>query len=778
MRVNKLLTPISLIAGALFLGMSLAYSAEVILDDQGNPPPPLVANVPAIGRASYVFTDLGALPGGNFSLAAAINEAGHITGCSTSNTTTRAFSYFNGTMTDLGAFEANQASFGMAINLGDEVVGRGTFTSSVVKGLLATTAIAYSTNHFINLGNVSPNVLISSSTRSSTSSLRLLNSQALAINDTGVAVGNTDSIVTTLSGTTSTETTRNFAAKFARGGIALIQTPNQGIAYSSAATGINNSGDIIGWDSFSTGGAYPDGFFMASGSTATIISGPPNTYYLEPLAINDFDQITGNATSITISGNSILETLTSHAFLSNGASTGVDLGTLGGNESVGRSINNNGDVVGESTISNSTFITHGFIYTGGNMTDLNSLTLTGAAGYVITSANGTNSGGQIVGQATDPNGHGHAYLLTPTSEATPPSVNTPLADALKLKGQSITLTSDIVGSGPFTYKWFKNKVAMANQSNATLTLTNLQVGNTGNYSVTAANLVGDISDEMRLTVVIPPAISNPPVNTAVLVGKPVKLSVTATGTAPIAYQWQISTDGGNTFTNITNGGNVTGANLSTLSLGNSLQGMDGQQFQCIITNAGSSLTSEPVTLTVGAPPKFTAVPANLVEVVGQDATFSATVSGSPAPTFQWFKGKNALNGETNSTLSLTNVQAISADTYSVTATNVLGSATVKATLKIIAPASITKQPINVSVVSGKPAKFAVTAVGTAKLTYQWQMSTDGGTTWADIPKATTATYSISKTAALMDGQQFRCIVNNAAAAPATSNAATLTINSQ
>jgi len=94
--------------------------------------------------------------------------------------------------------------------------------------------------------------------------------------------------------------------------------------------------------------------------------------------------------------------------------------------------------------------------------------------------------------------------------------------------------------------------------------------------------------------------------------------------------------------------------------------------------------------------------------------------------------------------------------------------------------SITAQPTSQTVAPGGNTSFAVTAAGTPTPTLQWQLSTNGGSTWANLTD--TAPYSGSATATLtltgvtsgLSGGQYRCIATNSTGT-ATSNAATLTV---
>lgn len=89
--------------------------------------------------------------------------------------------------------------------------------------------------------------------------------------------------------------------------------------------------------------------------------------------------------------------------------TVTDLGTLGGNFSQALGINDGGQVVGWSAVSQDPFVYHAFLYTGGVMQDL------GTFGGAGSQASGINNSGQIVGWAYGTGNSGdteHAFLHT------------------------------------------------------------------------------------------------------------------------------------------------------------------------------------------------------------------------------------------------------------------------------------------------------------------------------------------------------------------------------
>jgi Tol biopolymer transport system component len=88
------------------------------------------------------------------------------------------------------------------------------------------------------------------------------------------------------------------------------------------------------------------------------------------------------------------------------------------------------------------------------------------------------------------------------------------------------------------------------------------------------------------------------------------------------------------------------------------------------------------------------------------------------------------------------------------------------------PIIVTTNPADRSVCAGGAAAFSAAASGSP--TVQWQTSTDGGPTWADITGATSP--SLSFVSQIQDnGHQYRAVFTNDCGA-ATSNAATLTVN--
>jgi pectin methylesterase-like acyl-CoA thioesterase len=288
-----------------------------------------------------------------------------------------------------------------------------------------------------------------------------------------------------------------------------------------------------------------------------------------------------------------------------------------------------------------------------------------------------------------------------------------------------------------------------------------------------------------------PLITSEPGPFSGLPGVSAVFTVTATGNPTLGYQWY-ETNGATTnlLTDTANatGSTNSGSTTSSLTILNAQPGDNGGYF-VVITNAFGAITSSVAQLTISSgnvPPSIAGLVDQTV-IVGNTATISASVAGSPIPTLQWqFNGTNltdgptgngdTITGSTNSTLIITDVQYPSDQgQYSLVASNTAGVITNSMVLTVTVPPSISSEPTNLVVLNGQPASFSVTAGGGVPApSYQWKKNSVAISPLAN-PTATNATFIIAS-AQPSDIATYSVVVfNSAGSVPSTG--ATLTVNS-
>ena len=180
-----------------------------------------------------------------------------------------------------------------------------------------------------------------------------------------------------------------------------------------------------------------------------------------------------------------------------------------------------------------------------------------------------------------------ADLVSVTVSSQPPTITTQPASQNLAVGSTAVFSVAASSTLPLSYQWYFNtNTALADATNATLTLANVQLANAGSYSVVVANAAGVVSSTGAvLTVFVPspPAFSTQPVSRGATLGETVTFTVTANGTAPFSYQW------------LFNGTNILGATGATLTLTN-VRLTNAGGYQVVVINAGGTNVSREVSL--------------------------------------------------------------------------------------------------------------------------------------------------------------------------------------
>lgn len=149
-------------------------------------------------------------------------------------------------------------------------------------------------------------------------------------------------------------------------------------------------------------------------------------------------------------------------------------------------------------------------------------------------------------------------------------------------GQNVTFTSLAQSTQAINYQWYRGTNALTGATNASLTLSSVQLGDANRYSVTASNLLGMISSAAATLTVqaINVTVSSPQ---AIMVGPGSNLVINATigGMPPVTLQWY------------KDGVAITGGNSTSFTV-NGTSSFDAGQYVLIASNAYGTATSSVV----------------------------------------------------------------------------------------------------------------------------------------------------------------------------------------
>jgi uncharacterized protein YpmS len=294
-------------------------------------------------------------------------------------------------------------------------------------------------------------------------------------------------------------------------------------------------------------------------------------------------------------------------------------------------------------------------------------------------------------------------------------------------GDNFTFMVTATGTA-LNYQWQKNGTNIVDATGPSFALSNLGLVDAGNYTVVITNVVGSVTSSIAALTVqyFPPAITVQPVGGSELVGSTFTFNVAATGTA-LTYQWK------------QNDTAILSADTPSLTL-NNLGLTNAGDYTVVISNTVGSVTSSVATLYVGYAPVIVQQPGSLTNAFGSTASFSSVATGPLPMNFQWFQNGGALNGQTNATFTLTNLQLQDVGSYQMTAANAFGSTSSSVAVLHLSP-GILCQPTNQIAMPGSTStnSFSVLAGGEAPVSYQWLIN---GTNLSDNGNISGSTSNI------------------------------------
>jgi formylglycine-generating enzyme len=268
----------------------------------------------------------------------------------------------------------------------------------------------------------------------------------------------------------------------------------------------------------------------------------------------------------------------------------------------------------------------------------------------------------------------------------------------------------------------------------------------GSGSMTGPSLSVSVTSTSTWTPATgPPIIITHPVSRTISAGGNTSFSVAAIGAPTPAYQWERIPAGGRGWMVLTNDATYSNVTAARLNVTGVSPAMNGDQFRCLVSNSSGWVGSAAATLTVFAPPVILTHPQSYTVDVGATVQFDVETSGATPLQYQWrFEGEPII-GETSASLTLLNVRADQAGTYSVRVTNSLGQATSN-------PAALT-----VRGPSSEPPVLTITREGASSVRLSWAATAAGFSLQSKTSASGGDWHMISGQAAEDEGE-FRVLV--------------------
>ncbi len=381
---------------------------------------------------------------------------------------------------------------------------------------------------------------------------------------------------------------------------------------------------------------------------------------------------------------------------------------------------------------------------------------------------------------------GPTWSFTTAAPGTPPSIGTHPQSQTILSGATANLSVVATGTAPLAYQWYQGTAPDASTPIGTnsASFTTPALTTQASYWVRVSNAEGTAdSNTATISIGVGAAIGTSPQSQTIASNTAASLSVTATGTAPLTYQWYRGTAPDTTNLVGSNSPNFTTPALTTQT-----------SYWVRVSNAfGPGVDSATAVISIGAAAAIGTQPQSQTIASNATANLSVGATGTNL-TYQWYRGTapNTTNLVGTNSPNFTTPNLTTQTSYWVRVSNAFGPSVDSATavISIGVGAAIGTSPQNQTIASGATANLSVSATGTAPLTYEWfqgtapNVSTPVGTNsasfttpplttqtnyWVRVSNpygtanSSTATISIGVGAAIGTSPQSQTIASNSAA---------------
>jgi gliding motility-associated-like protein len=351
----------------------------------------------------------------------------------------------------------------------------------------------------------------------------------------------------------------------------------------------------------------------------------------------------------------------------------------------------------------------------------------------------------------------------------------------------------ITSNAGYTYQWYQsndgglsftelndNEVfSGATASTLEVLQTNAALDGTLYYCMATSNCGEWSSDTAALLLQNPAVNLSNPLDAVYCNGQALSFSSSSTSNG-VSYQWQVSFDGGLTFSNVPEVAPYSGTQSTVLSISIPPAGYESLLFRQSAEVCGSVQYSTAAEIVNGAGALIIQQPSDLELCADETGIISFDATGYTIATWELLQNSGsylplsslAINGivpDANNNLNI-DATLLSESIYVLRCRLSQGCGddviTQICTLTVSSLVNVLQHPLDVITCEGSSVAFSVLASG-SNVVYQWQVSSDGGITFSDL--SVSSEYSGQQSAALlinpvnasMNGTLYRCIVSGA-----------------
>ena len=346
-----------------------------------------------------------------------------------------------------------------------------------------------------------------------------------------------------------------------------------------------------------------------------------------------------------------------------------------------------------------------------------------------------------------------ATLLVRPAPPTPLLTATLFPSTVPL-GQPAVFSAVAIGNPPPTLQWQTAWQAggpwtdIAGATGGTYIIATTTPADDGRLlRVVATNANGSIAAVATLQVsatAVAPGVSEQPVDVAVATGGAATFSAHGYGAPSVAYQWQVSTDGGATF------GNINGATAASYTIRTTVAADDGKRLRVVVTNTLGSVTSNLAQLAVMDPPALYDIGAGERWRPGVSGAYLLARATGGQLHYQWQVGATAAGGpadvagQTARDFELPSSTPATMDQVCVKVSNPVGSVKRCATIAALTWQALDSRPMLGGIRAFASAGAGVAVAGGADGAL-WR-SADAGVTWTKVSEASWSLSSITSIA--------------------------------